>query len=248
MEAKQRPSRVVEVRARLLDLVERLPVGSALPGERTLAQQWSVARMTLRRAVDELVLDGLLDRRHGSGTYVAQPKVSRPLSLLSFSADLRRRGLETSARVVELRHVRATVKAARQLRIPVGEDVVRLTRLRLVDGIPMCVEALSIPGQLVPGLTRDELTGSWYELLHRRYGIEVLTGSLTIEPVLPTGTDADLLEIPHDQPCLMSTVVTYDRRGRVVEQGTSVARGDRYRLAVDLRPEFGARHEVRRGA
>lgn len=248
MEAKQRPSRVVEIRARLLDLVERLPVGSALPGERGLAEQWSVARMTLRRAVDELVLDGLLERRHGSGTYVAQPKVSRPLGLMSFSADLRRRGLATRSRVVELRHVRATVKAARQLRIPVGDDVVRLTRVRLVDGIPMCVEALSIPGQLVPGLDEDELSGSWYELLHRRYGIDVLTGSLTVEPVLPDPSDAELLEIPLDQPCLKSTVVTYDRRGRIIEQGTSVARGDRYRLAVELHPEFGPRHQVRHGA
>lgn len=247
MDAKQRPSRVVEVRARLLDLVDRLPVGSALPGERSLAEQWGVARMTLRRAVDEFILEGLLERRHGSGTYVAQPKVSRPLGLLSFSADLRRRGFETSAKVIELRHARATVKLAKQLRIPVGDDVVRITRLRMVDGVPMCVEALWVPGHLVVGLREEELGGSWYELLRRKYGIEVLTGSLTVEPVLPEPADAELLGIDAHQPCLLSTVITYDRRGRIIEHGTALARGDRYRLAVELHPEFGPTHQVRRG-
>lgn len=236
MEAKQAPSRVVEVKARLLDLVERLPVGSTLPGERRLAAEWRVARMTLRRAVDELIVDGLLERQHGSGTYILQPKISRPLGLLSFSADMRRRGLSTSARVVEMRRLRATVRLGRHLRIPVGDDVLRLTRLRLVDGTPMCVEAMYVAAELVPGLTTDMLVGSWYALLHERYGIDIITGSLEVEPVLPGPVDADLLGIPASQPCLKSSVVTYDRRGRVIEYGTSVARGDRYRMAVDLHP------------
>ena len=230
----QSRTRVPEVRTRLLDLVQRSSVGSPLPGERVLAADWGVARMTLRRAVDDLVADGLLERRHGSGTYVARPKTARRLALVSFSEDMHRHGVETSTRVLELRQLKAPAGLARNLRLPIGDEILRLTRLRLADGAPACLEVVYVAAALVPGLSEDDLQGSWYELLRERYGVEVFTGSLTVEPVLPDAKAAELLQIATTQPCFLSKVTVRDRRGQVIEISSSLARGDQYRLSTDL--------------
>ncbi|MCW3047097.1 MAG: GntR family transcriptional regulator, partial [Solirubrobacterales bacterium] len=73
----------------LLELVGSLEIGAAIPPERRLATQLGVSRPTLRMAIDELVREGLLLRRHGSGTYVAEPKIALPLTITSFSEDMR---------------------------------------------------------------------------------------------------------------------------------------------------------------
>ena len=91
-------SKQEETRDQVLDLIESLQVGDTIPAERHLATQLGVSRLTLRAAIDELVRDGYLDRRHGSGTYVTEPKIAQPLTLTSFSDDMRRRGMTPAAR------------------------------------------------------------------------------------------------------------------------------------------------------
>jgi GntR family transcriptional regulator len=84
-------SKQEETRDRVLDLIESIEVGNPIPAERQLAVELGVSRLTLRAAIDELVRDGYLDRRHGSGTYVTEPKIAQPLTLTSFSDDSRGR-------------------------------------------------------------------------------------------------------------------------------------------------------------
>ena len=81
------------VRRELLAMLDGLDVGDALPSERRLAEELGVSRPTLRQAIDGLVADGLLDRRHGSGTYVAQPRIAVSLTMTSFTEDMIRRGM-----------------------------------------------------------------------------------------------------------------------------------------------------------
>ena len=89
------------VRDAILSMLDELDVGDALPSERRLARQpRRVAGPTLRAVIDELVREGLLLRRHGSGTYVAEPKIALPLMMTSFSEDMARRGMQPSSRVV----------------------------------------------------------------------------------------------------------------------------------------------------
>jgi GntR family transcriptional regulator len=84
----------------LLELVGGLEIGAAIPPERRLATELGVSRPTLRMAIDELVREGLLLRRHGSGTYVAEPKIALPLTMTSFSEDMRQRGMRPGSRVL----------------------------------------------------------------------------------------------------------------------------------------------------
>jgi GntR family transcriptional regulator len=229
------PGKAAEIRALLLSLIDTLPEGAALPPERELATRWDVARMTLRRAVDELVIEELLVRRHGSGTYITRPKVARWLGLIGFSEDIRRRGMRPGTNMLEFRHHKAERPAARRLRIPVGDPIISFTRLRLADDVPMVVERTTLPAAYVPGLDADDLSGSLYDLLTSRYGIDLVSGTSRLEPVLPDSKTAGWLDIPTTQPCLALHGVSFDRHDRVFEYTSATYRGDRYAFTTNLR-------------
>src|SRR6478735_8860003 len=87
-----------ETRNRILDLIEQLGVGDAIPSERQLCTDLGVSRLTVRAALDDLVRDGMLIRRHGSGTFVSEPKIAQELTMTSFTEDMRRRGMVPGSR------------------------------------------------------------------------------------------------------------------------------------------------------
>src|ERR671910_1016271 len=112
-----RGSKQALVRDEILGMLDDLQVGDALPSERRLATDLGVSRPTLRAVIDELVREGLLLRRHGSGTYVAEPKIALPLTMTSFSEDMARRGLRPSSRVLSFESIGAGAKLGAKLRI-----------------------------------------------------------------------------------------------------------------------------------
>lgn len=228
--------RLGEIRARLLDLIDSVPEGSRLPPERALSEEWHVARMTLRRAMDELVDEGLIVRRHGSGTFTRRPKVVRQMVMRSFSQEMLRRGMTPGSRTIDVRRHSADRRLSKQLRIPVGDPVVSFIRLRLADGEPMAVERTSTCDYYVPGLRDADLDGSWYDVLATKYGVRLVGGVSRLEPAMPDPRSAEWLGIPVSQPCLTVRGRSFDDRGRVVELVTAVYRGDRYSLTFELRP------------
>src|SRR4051794_41889154 len=102
-----------ETRGRVLDLIERLNVGQAIPSERQLAGDLGVSRLTVRAALDDLVREGYLLRRRGAGTFVAEPKVPKAMTITSFSDDMRQRGLTPGSRTLELNAVAACARHRR---------------------------------------------------------------------------------------------------------------------------------------
>src|SRR5690242_4681077 len=118
------------LRARLRELVAGARVGDRLPSEREMSLRWGVARMTVRAAMDALVAEGLVERRHGSGTYVVPRPFARVLGLTSFTQDMAARGLVAGSRVLEFETTTADPTIAGRLRVPLGEPVFRFTRLR----------------------------------------------------------------------------------------------------------------------
>src|SRR5690242_2476381 len=117
------------LRARLRDLIESLRAGDRLPSERSLSERWGVARMTVRSATDALVAEGLVERRHGSGTYVLPQPFVRFLGLTSFTQDMRDRGLVPSSRLLSFDVIEADVALADSLGITEGDKVIRFERL-----------------------------------------------------------------------------------------------------------------------
>lgn len=222
------------LRARLRELITATSIGAKIPGERELSDRWGVARMTLRRAVGSLVAEGIVERRHGSGTYVTPQPFVRLLGLTSFSQDMRDRGLVPSSRLLAFTTMPADESIGSQLRIPLGDPVVSFTRLRFANGDPMAVETVWVPQGLVPGLVGADLAGSLYELLANRYRIIPGAARVAIEPTLPDPRVQELLSITRNQACLRLRLVDSDARGRVIMVANCVYRGDRYQLTADI--------------
>src|SRR5579859_5230199 len=140
-------------RQQVLDLIERLGVGNAIPSERQLSADLGVSRLTVRAALDDLAREGYVVRRRGSGTYVQQRKIAQELTMTSFSEDMRRRGMEPGSRTLSLDWQLAGARMGRFLNVSPGAEIVVVKRLRLADGVSMAIETLHIPAEVVPGVT-----------------------------------------------------------------------------------------------
>src|SRR5213592_4451292 len=134
-----------QIRMRVIELIRELGVGQAIPSERRLSGELGVSRLTLRAALDELVREGYLVRRHGSGTFVSEPKIAQQLTLTSFSEDMRRRGMVPDSRTIGLDNVLAGAQVGRALNLSPDARVYRIRRLRLADSVPIAVETLHVP-------------------------------------------------------------------------------------------------------
>src|SRR6476619_7878805 len=113
-----------ETRNSVLDRIEQLGVGDAIPSERQLCVDLGVSRLTVRAALDDLVRDGMLVRRHGSGTFVSEPKIAQELTMTSFTEDMQRRGMVPGSRTLELRTSTAGPWLGRILHVSPSEPIV----------------------------------------------------------------------------------------------------------------------------
>jgi len=224
-----------ETRERVLDLIESLAPGDAIPSERQLSVDLGVSRLTVRAALDELVREGYLVRRRGAGTFVNEPKVAKGLTIASFSDDMRERGMTPASRTLDLQVVAAGARLGRILHVSPSEPVSVIKRLRLADGEPMAIELLHVRQSLVPGLTaRDLEDNSFYDLLAGRYRVEIIGGTQTVEPTVTNEEESVALGVPLHSPALLFERVTRAQTGDVVEFTSSTYRGDRYRLVSEL--------------
>jgi GntR family transcriptional regulator len=224
-----------ETRESVLELIDSLGVGQAIPSERHLSADFGVSRLTVRAALDELVRDGYLVRRRGAGTFVAEPKVAKGMDASSFTDDMRARGMTPASRTIELRVIPAGARLGRILHLSPSEPIVFAKRLRLADGEPMAIELLHVRSSLVPEMTgRDLEENSFYELLIDRYGIQIAGGTQTVEPTVTGEEESAALAVPLHSPALLFERVTRATTGDMVEFTTSTYRGDRYRLETEL--------------
>jgi GntR family transcriptional regulator len=240
-------SKVAATRAQLMRLIERLDAGAALPAERDLAARWGVARMTLRRATDELVLVGLVIREHGRGTFVVHAKkMPQQMAMTSFSDAMRERGVVPGSRVLDFRALRVAGYHSRSLRIPAADPIVRFTRLRLADDEPIGLETTWVAADQVPGLSASDLTGSWYKLLAERYDAHIMTGTSVIDIAYASEREAAQLGCPVAAALFRIQTTSYGPTGHVVDFGIDLFRGDRYSLMTERMPGSAIRAYRRR--
>lgn len=213
-------------------IADGLGVGRAIPSERELCARFKVSRMTVRQAVDALVVEGLLERVQGRGTFVAQPKVDLQLRLVSFPEEMRRRGMEPSLRVLAADRTAAPHHVADALDLPTGAEVYYLRRLRLADGLPMAVEENWVPVGLVPGLLDGETTPSVYDSLTAR-GLPPTWGEDMIEAVQLEPEVAGHLGLDVGTAGLQIRRRTFSG-DLAVDYAVSIYRGDRYSLWVPV--------------
>lgn len=228
-------SQVERVVEDLLTLMSDLPAGGKLPSERYLAQHLGVARMTLRRAMEMLIFQGLLERRAGSGTFVTKQLLASELRLASFSEEIRSRGLVPSTKVISLKKVKATRNTALELRIPEQEEVYIFTRLRLANNNPVALETTKLPSRYATDLTAEMLGQSLYELLSDRYGVRIVSAKTQIAATSVGIENAKLLDVPLKQPCLELHMQDFDQRGRLIMTAHCLYRADMYKLSISAK-------------
>lgn len=225
----------IRAKARTLSPHERIP------SEPDLASYFGVSRGTVKQALDELVLAGVLYRVPKRGTFVAPPRILRSFARLpSHSEDIRRRGLTPSADVIHFGVERAEKDVARHLKVAHGAPVWRIERVRRADGDPVLLSTSYLPEALFPQLTLEDVEDSLYDALARRYGMRPVWAHDVYTAINAHRYEASLLQVPLGTALLLNERVSYLADDRRVEYALSYIRGDQYEIHIDInRPQAG---------
>lgn len=213
-----------------------LKPGDQLPSEDELRREFHVTRMTVRQAIAGLVSEGLVYRRHGKGTFVADPKVARRFARLTgFSEDVSARGQTPGARILAIQKTAPPDEAAQALGLGPGDLVVLVHRLRTVNDRPAAIQRSFLVAALVPGLeSLEEPFPSLYGLLETRYGLALRQADQVIEARQATASEARLLHLPRRAPVVQVTRTTFLDDGKPVEWAQMVYRADLVKFQMQL--------------
>jgi len=219
-----RVPRYYQAKGLLVELARELGEGAAIPSERELSERFGMARMTLRQAIGELVLEGKLRRRHGSGTYVAPPKALLALTDPS---------LATDRRLVTLEELPADAAVAAELGIDAGDPVVHVEQILFTGETAMSLESTYLSAKRFPALLSSYAPEtSLHAHLHAEFDVTCAQAEERVETVLATPREAGLLGTILAQPMLLLHRVSYDDTGKPIERVRALIRGDRYTLAI----------------
>ncbi|AKU16147.1 GntR family transcriptional regulator [Luteipulveratus mongoliensis] len=210
----------------------RLQPGDAFENELALAARLGLSRPTVRRAIQELVAQGLLLRRRGLGTTVANRQIHRRAELTSLYDDLARDGATPTTRVLELRTT-TDERAAQALGVPAGSSLVAITRLRLAGEQPFAVLRNWLPPTLGE-VTQDELEGEGLYALLRARGVRPVVAHQTIGARRPTAPERRRLGLRASDPVLTMSRAAFDADGNPVEFGDHIYRADSYTIDVTI--------------
>lgn len=223
------------VKRHLLEFIGSLEPGAPVPTERELATRMQTSRTTARQALGELVVEGRLVRRQGSGTYVAEPKITWPLYLASFTEQVKASGFAPSSQLLATQRIAAGAELARRLGLTQRAPAYKIERLRLADARPIAVETSWLSAERFEGLTRLIRThGSLHAILADHYDTRLRRGEESIETAPATPREAGPLRVDVGTPMLVVRRQNFDADGTPVEYGVTSFRGDRVTLVTRL--------------
>lgn len=208
--------------------------GRQLPSERRLVADFGVSRITVRKALGDLVQDGVLYSVPAKGFFVGSPGQPHELhALRSFSEDARARGERPGSRLLESSLVPADPAMAAQLGMPPGAETVSIKRLRLLNGMPVVVQHVWLPHARCPGILDVDLEQeSLFAVLASRYGVMLARGDTVIGARLADREERRLLRLSDRSAVLTVDQVTYTRDGAAVELLRSAQNPRRYPLSI----------------
>jgi GntR family transcriptional regulator len=226
--------------------------GDQLPGEPKLCQMFDVSRTVIRQALNELRYEGLIFRKKGVGTFVAEPKISGNLiqKLTGFHKDMVSQGYALVSKVLKQEVVPAKPKVASHLDIQPETSVIELERLRYVQGEPVVLVTTYLPYALCPDVLHEDFSHqSLYAFLETSAGLRIARGQRCIEAVSANEYEARLFGIEEAAPLILLNSVSYLSDGTPLEYYRALHRGDRSRFEVDLVyvQEQGKRREIAGG-
>ncbi len=212
----------------------KLKPGDQIPAEMDLMRDYKVARITVRRAISELVNEGVLERLAGKGTFVGKPKIDRELvNVTSFTSRMEAVGLHASSKMVSKEVIEAIANLADELKVKIGSPILFLTRLRFSDGDPLALERVYMSLDRFPGLDDLNLDNtSLYSLLSEKYNIKPIRSKKTLEMVIANPEESRLLKLVISRSPLFLLRTTVYGEHFPIECAKILMRGDRFRFQI----------------
>src|SRR6202034_2358275 len=210
--------------------------GDQLPTEDALLQRFQVSRITVRRAVQNLVSRGLLEIRRGLGTFVLSPRIEAELTKLTgFVEDMNAAGRKASARVVSQGVVAATARVAERLQLAKGTKVMQIKRVRLADDMPISFDETYLPLLLGKQIVRNDLSvHPIFTLLEEEYGVPLVEADYELEAVVASKAVADALQIRVGSPIFQIERTSMTTGNQPVDYEVLSYRGDLVRFVTKL--------------
>jgi len=214
--------------------------GMKIPSEIYFTQKFGVSRIVISQALKELAYEGLVYRNRGKGTFVSEPKITQDFvqRLIGFNQDTAEKGMIPKTKVLEKRVINADSELSKILRINIGDEIIRITRLRYLvknNDIPNHLSTTNLPLKLCPKLLDVDLTNqSLYSFLRNEYQLFISKGFRVIEAIPADEYQAKLLEIKRGTPLLKLRSVSYIDDGTPIEYYESVYRGDKVQFQVEV--------------
>jgi GntR family transcriptional regulator len=210
-----------------------LSTGDRVPPERELAESLKVSRITARQAIDALVKSGLVYRERGKGTFVAEPHMDSVMGFISFSEEMKLRGLVPSSKVITQEVCRVTGKIQKVLKLGFSDQAIHIVRLRLADDKPVALQSTYIPASLCLGLEFQDLNAtSLYSILREKYYIHPAWTEAKVEVSLATEEEANYLQINKNDPILIVNGLTFSKSFEIIESVHTVYKGKDFSLYI----------------
>jgi GntR family transcriptional regulator len=213
-----------------------MKAGDQLPTEDSLIERFEVSRITVRRAIQNLVGRGLVEIRRGKGTFVASPKITQELTeLTGFVEDMRGLGRKPTARVISKETVTADTTVAGHLALTKGERVVRIRRVRLADGVPISFDETYLPLEIGNKIITNNLkVEPIFSLLERKYNVPLIEAEYKLEAVAAETEVAAALRVKQGSPIFRIERTSYSTGNRPVDYEKLYYRGDLVRFVTRL--------------
>ncbi|MDF5820815.1 GntR family transcriptional regulator [Corynebacterium felinum] len=206
-----------------------LQPGDMLPGERALEETYGVSRITVRRAIGDLVASGKLRRARGKGTFVAHAPLVARLHLASFSNEMAAQNIDSTSKILSSSWRPAPEEVRSFFQTPPQQAHTHLSRLRLGNGRPFCIDHGWYNSSFAPDLLENDVYNSVYAILENQYGVAIDNAEQIVSAVAATREEAQLLDVAEATPLLK--VIRLSRCGnKPIEWCASVYRTDRYAL------------------
>lgn len=226
----------IQIHDQIKDKIENgfWKIGDRLPSERELSLQFGVSRMTLRQAIQTLADEGILERKIGSGTYVARQKVQEKMSgTTSFTEIMKSQGREPSSKVVSYFLTAPSSSEMEKLNLSKEEQILRMERIRFADDIPICFEIASIPEKLIREYSKAEITKSFYQTLAEKGGKKLGSASQTVSAMLASEQIAEYLQVKRGDAILRVRQISRLEDGTPFEYVRTQYVGNRFEFYLE---------------
>jgi len=228
----------IKEQIRGLILSGELQPGDMIPSEEILSVQLQVSRMTVRHALGDLAIEGLLTRKRAIGTIVASPRQELPLfmnRLVGLTEDMAEKGVNVTSQVLSHERQEANYEIRQQLQLHLHEAVILIRRLRSTNIFPLVIENTYHPLERFPDLLETDFTNrSIYQFLQERYQVRIHQAQDSFVAGIADVKEAKLLEIEDGAPVMRYQRIGMDSEGVPIELTRSIYRADRFRFVVNF--------------